>query len=78
MAGLDYTSIINMPIILRAGMQTIVITVDLNDDHIFETNKIFQGILTIISGERVSLNLGTADATIIEDEGMYTCTHYVR
>ena len=54
-------------------MQTIMITVDLNDNHIFETNKIFQGILTIISGERVSLNLGTADATIIEDEGM--CIH---
>ncbi len=40
---------------------------------LFENNKIFQGILTIINGERVSLNLGTADAAIIEDEGM--CIH---
>ena len=32
----------------------------------------FQGKLTIISRERVSLSPGTADATIIEDDGMYT------
>ncbi len=75
MAGLDYTSIMNMPIILSAGMQTIQIAVDLINDSIFENNEMFQGTLTIISGERVSLSPGTADATIIEDEGMYI-THY--
>ena len=74
MAGLDYTSIINMPIILSAGMQTIQIAVELINDTIFENNEMFQGILTIISGERVSLSPGTANATIIEDEGMYMYT----
>ncbi len=75
MAGVDYTSVINMPIILSAGMQTIQIVVDLNNDPIFENNELFQGTLTIISGERVSLSPGTANATIIEDESMYI-THY--
>ncbi|XP_064387556.1 uncharacterized protein LOC135335860 isoform X4 [Halichondria panicea] len=68
MAGLDYTSIINMPIILSAGMQSINISVELINDPIFENNEMFQGILTIISGERVSLSPGTANATIIEDD----------
>ena len=71
MAGLDYTSIINMPIILSASMQSIEIPVDLNPDQLFENNETFQGILTIISGKRVSLSPGTADATIINDEGLY-------
>ena len=74
LAGLDYTSIINMPIILSAGMQSIDIAVELNPDQIFENNEMFQGTLTIISGERVSLSPGTANATIIEDEGMYMYT----
>ena len=52
-------------------MQTIEISVELRDDLIFENNEMFQGTLTIISGERVSLSPGTANATIIEDEGMY-------
>ena len=64
----------NMPIILSAGMQTVVITVNLTNDQLFENNEMFQGILTIISGERVSLSPGTANATIIEDEGMYMYT----
>ncbi|XP_064387537.1 uncharacterized protein LOC135335856 isoform X6 [Halichondria panicea] len=68
MAGVDYTSIMNMPIILSAGMQTIQIAVELINDTIFENNEMFQGTLTIISGERVSLSPGTANATIIEDE----------
>ena len=55
-------------------MQTIQIAVDLINDPIFENNEMFQGTLTIISGERVSLSPGTADATIIEDEGMYMYT----
>ncbi len=71
MGGLDYTSIINMPIILSAGMQSINIPVDLINDLMFENNEMFQAILTIVSGERVSLSPGTADATIIEDDGMY-------
>ncbi len=75
MAGLDYTSIINMPIILSAGMQSIDISVELNPDQIFENNEIFQGTLAIISGERVSLSPGTANATIVEDESMYMYTH---
>ena len=70
MAGVDYTSVINMPIIPSASMQSIDISVELINDTIFENNEMFQGILTIISGERVSLSPGTADATIIEDEGM--------
>ncbi len=74
LAGVDYISVINMPIILSAGMQSINISVDLNNDPIFENNEMFQGILTIISGERVSLSPGTADATIINDEGMYMYT----
>ena len=56
-------------------MQSINIAVELINDTIFENNEMFQGILTIISGERVSLSLGTANATIIEDEGMYMYTH---
>ena len=75
MAGLDYTSVINMPMILSAGMQSIDhILVDLINDPIFENNEVFQGTLTIISGERASLSLGTANTTIIEDEGMYMYT----
>ncbi len=74
MAGVDYISVINMPIILSAGMQTIEISVELINDTIFENNEMFQGTLTIISGERVSLSPGTANATIIEDEGMYMYT----
>ena len=56
-------------------MQSIDISVELNPDQIFENNEVFQGILTIISGERVSLSPGTANATIIEDEGMYMYIH---
>ncbi len=67
----DYISVINMPIILSAGMQSINISVDLNNDPIFENNEMFQGTLTIVSGERVSLSPGTANATIINDEGLY-------
>ncbi len=78
LAGLDYVSVINMPIILSASMQTIQISVDLNDDPIFENNEMFRGILTIISGEGVSLSPGTADATIIDDEGMYTYSGLVQ
>ncbi len=74
MAGLDYTSIINMPIILRAGMQTIGIAVELTPDQQFENNERFRGILTIITTDRVSLDLDTANATIIEEEGMYMYT----
>ena len=70
-AGLDYTPIINRPIILSAGMQTIQIAVDLNDDQIFESNEIFRGMLRLLTTERVvSLSPGTAEATIINDEGM--------
>ena len=58
-------------------MQSIDISVDLNPDQIFENNEMFQGTLTIVSGERVSLSPGIANATIIEDEGMYMyITHY--
>ncbi len=71
LAGLDYTAIINRPITLSAGMQTIQIAVDLTVDQLFENNEMFQGILSIISGESVSLSPGTAEATIIEGEGMY-------
>ncbi len=52
-------------------MQTIQISVNLTDDEIFENNEMFQGILSIVSGESVSLSPGTAEATIIEDDGMY-------
>ena len=55
-------------------MQTIQIVVDLINDPIFENNELFQGTLTIISRERVSLGPGTANATIIEDESMYMYT----
>ena len=57
-------------------MQSIDISVELNPDQIFENNEMFQGTLTIVSGERVSLSPGTANATIIEDDGMYMYTHY--
>ncbi len=73
LAGLDYVLVINMPIILSAGIQTINIPVDLINDPIFENNEIFQSTLTITSGERVSLSSSTADATIFEDDGI--CTH---
>ncbi len=70
-AGLDYTPIINRPITLSAGMQTIQIAVDLNNDQIFESNEIFRGMLRLLTTERVvSLSPGTAEATIINDEGM--------
>ncbi len=75
MAGMDYISVINMPIILSAGIQTINIPVELINDPIFENNEMFQGTLTIVSGKRVSLSPGTANATIIEDEGMYMYIH---
>ncbi len=71
MAGLDYTSIINMSIILKAHMRTIEIAVDLTLDQQLENNERFQGTLTIITTDRVSLSPGTANATIIEKEGMY-------
>ncbi len=71
LAGLDYTAIINRPITLSAGMQTIQIVVDLSNDQLFENNEMFQGILSLFTTERVSLSPGTAEATIIEDDGMY-------
>ena len=74
MTGLDYTSIINMSIILSAGMQTIQISVDLNPDQLFENNERFQGILSLITTDSVSLSPGTADATIIDGEGLYMYT----
>ncbi len=55
-------------------MQSINISVELINDPIFENNEMFQGILTIISGERVSLSPSTANATIIEDDGVYMYT----
>ena len=55
-------------------MQTIQIAVNLTVDQLFENNEMFQGILNLITTERVSLSPGTAEATIIEDEGMYMYT----
>ncbi len=40
MAGLDYFSIINMPIILSSDMQIIDISVDLNDDQLLKCFKV--------------------------------------
>ena len=74
MAGQDYTSIINMPIILRPGMQTIQITVNLIDDQLIEINEVFRGTLSLVTTDRVSLGLDNADATIIEDESIYMYT----
>ena len=76
MAGLDYTSIINMPIILSAGMQSIDIPVDLINDPIFDNFEMFLGILSLVTTDRVSLSLGTADATIIDSNGMYNHALY--
>ncbi len=73
-ADQDYFSVIDMSMILSAGMQSgLEIPVELINDPIFENNEVFQGKLTIIRGERVSLSPGTVDATIINDDGMYTC-----
>ncbi len=55
-------------------MQTIQIAVDLSIDELFENNEMFQGILNLLTTERVSLSPGTAEATIIEDDGMYMYT----
>ena len=62
-----------MSMILSAGMQSgLEIPVELINDPIFE---MFQGTLIIVSGDRVSLGPNTANATIIEDKGMYMYIH---
>ena len=67
----NYTSVIDMSFILSAGMQTIQISVNLNPDQLYENNEMFQGILSLITTDRVSLSPGTADATIIDGGGLY-------
>ncbi len=52
-------------------MQTIQIAVDLIVDQLFENNEMFQGILNLLTTESVSLSPGTAEATILENKGMY-------
>ncbi len=64
----DYTAIAGMQITFNSTMITVDIAVNIIDDIEIESDEIFRGLLTLISGERVSVGVGTADATIIDDE----------
>ena len=59
-------------------MQTIQISVDLNPDQLYENNEMFQGILSLITTDRVSLSPGTANTTIIDGGGLYNHVHTIQ
>ncbi len=50
------------------------IAVELMHRNVLEKNETFRGVLNIVSGERVTLSAGTADATIIDDRRKQTTT----
>ncbi len=46
-------------------MTMIKIEVPITNDDIFEQDERFQGLISIVSGERVSVDIDVANATII-------------
>ena len=64
-AGLDYNAIFGAMFILNGSMMTVQISVPIVDDDIFEENESFRGLLTLISRERVTINVDTADVIIL-------------
>ncbi len=70
-ASLDYTVIPGRRITLHRNMMTAQVSVPLVNDNLFEEDEVFTGELSLISGERVTINVGTARATIFNDESEY-------
>ncbi len=44
---------------------TVQIRVPINNDDLFEQDEMFQGLLSLVSGGRVSVDIDVANATII-------------
>ncbi len=44
---------------------TFEIQVPITNDGLFEQDEMFQGLLSLVSGERVSVDIDVANATII-------------
>ncbi len=71
-ANLDYTVISELMFILNGSMMTVQIPVPIVDDDIFESDETFIGLLSVISGERVTVDIDMANATIIASMNEYT------
>ena len=59
-----------MPFINGKSGERVNVSVNLIDDNLIEGEEDFKGILTLISGENVTISPGNALATIVDDEGM--------
>ena len=67
LGGSDYVGRSNLQLTIS---KSINVPVNLIDDNFFEGEEDFNGILTLISGENVTISPDNALATIVDDEGM--------
>ena len=67
LGGSDYVGQSNLQLTIS---KSINVPVNLIDDNFFEGEEDFNGILTLISGENVTISPDNALATIVDDEGM--------
>ncbi len=80
-AGIDYTAISDGRFILKEDMTTVQIEVKIRHNSKYEQDEKFQGLLSLVSGERVSVDINSADTIIIDDKrkhihsDMHTYTH---
>ena len=58
-----------MRLTFNAGTTSLNVSVDLRDDNLYEREEDFNGNLTFVSGERVTVSPDNALATILDDEG---------
>ncbi len=50
---------------------TVQIRVPITNDDLFEQDEMFQGLISIVSGERVSVDIDVANATIIASKNTH-------
>ncbi len=74
-AGVDYTSINGKQFVLNREKISFKIGVIMIHNEEFESNETFRGKLTLLSGERVTIDANSAIATIIDDKRKHK--HYV-
>jgi hypothetical protein len=67
-SGLDYSPVINLPVIIPAGEICSQVLIPILDDSVFEGNEFFNVILTDPS-TNVTISVGNAIVTIMDNEG---------
>ena len=69
--GSDYVGWSNVLLTFNANTTSIVVSVNLTDDSVYEGKEDFSGTLTLVSDSpRVIVHPSNAVVTILDDEGM--------